>query len=120
MRYDPFAARNLVRAFSLAGLVVMMMEAVPGTACLAIGLFCLAAAAILSLFSGPAEMAPKTLRPAAARRARTVPEAIPLPAARSWHTPGKGPAKPAVEPHPAIFATVAGRSTGPSSSRRRD
>jgi hypothetical protein len=119
MRYDPFAARNLVRAFSLAGLLVMMTEAMPGTACLVIGLFCLTAAALLSLFTGPAEAAEKTRRPAAARAARPGPAAKSQPAVRSRHPPGKIPAKPAVEPHPAIFATVAGRSTGPSSSRRR-
>ena len=119
MRYDPFAARNLVRAFSLAGLLVMMTEAMPGAACLAIGLICLTAAAILSLFSGPAGTASQ-MRRAAPLPSRPVEAAKPQPAVRSRHPPGKVPAKPAVEPHPAIFATVAGRSTGLSSSRRRD
>lgn len=120
MRFDPFAARNLVRAFSLAGILVMMTKAMRETDCLAIGLLCLTAAAILSLFSGSAETAPKMRRPAAPRPSRPVSAAKPQPAARNWQPPGKAPAKPAVEPHPAIFATVAGRSTGLSSSRRRE
>lgn len=120
MQYDPFAARNLVRAISLAGLLVMMTETMPGTACLGIGLFCLMSAAILSLFSGRAETASTMPRAAAAQAARPVPSFTPQAPARTRHPPGKAPAKPAVEPHPAIFSTVAGRTTGLSSSRRRD
>ncbi|KQT07511.1 hypothetical protein ASG40_14415 [Methylobacterium sp. Leaf399] len=119
MPYDPFAAHNLVRILSLAGLVVMMTDAVPGPSGLAIGLGCLVLAGIAALFPAPRRAVPRKTRAAtvstpaadASRRPPTV-----------WRPPGKFPAKPGIEPHPALFATVAGRTPNrtTASRRRRD
>lgn len=118
MRYDPFTARNLLRGVSLIGLVVMMTEAAPPTDSLAIGLLCLMSAGILSLFPGGGKPVPTTRRAVVSRADPSVQDAQPQPVVRAWTPPGKAPAKPALEPHPAIFATVAGRTTGMSSRRR--
>ncbi|HEX8415961.1 MAG TPA: hypothetical protein VF641_00015 [Methylobacterium sp.] len=120
MPYDPFAARNLVSAFALAGLLVMMTGAAPLETCVGIGLACLVASGAAALFSGaPPKRAGQRRpanRPGADKPRATVEARNPAPAIRSWRAP---PPEPAVEAHPAIFATVAGRTTGASGSRRR-
>ncbi|GJD94818.1 hypothetical protein [Methylobacterium iners] len=117
MTYDPFTARNLVSIFALAGLLVMMTEVLPLVTCIGIGLFCLLASGTASLFAG----GPPARRSGTARKGPDKPRA-PVeqrPTARPPQ-PWKPPAPdPAVEAHPAIFATVAGRTTGANSSRRR-
>jgi hypothetical protein len=119
MTYDPFAARNLVSVFAFGGLLVMMTEAVSLEACVGIGLVCLLASGAASLFAGgtqPAKRRPGTPRQVMERQGAPVEQ---RPTARPYQ-PGKpsGP-DPAVEAHPAIFSTVAGRTTGASSSHRR-
>lgn len=119
MQYDPFAAHNLLRIVSLTGLIVMMTEALPGPACLAIGLVCLLWSGILSLFPRPSAAVPKKRRPSAIQSARSPQAETPSrPYQQPWQPPGRGSPKPAAEPHPALLATVAGRTPAGSPRRR--
>lgn len=119
MRYDPFAAHNLLRIVSVTGLVVMMTEAVPGPAYVVFGLVCLLGSGILSLFPKPGASAPKKRRPSAIQSARPAQTETPSrPYRQPWQPPGRTPLTPAVETHPALLATVAGRTPAGSPRRR--
>lgn len=111
MHYDPFAARNLVPAFALIGLLVVMTEEAPDTGSVAIGLFCLVASCVLSLFAAARPKTSTGSRPArtpGSEGRRGPAEASPARSGNARKT------EDGIEAHPAIFATVSGRaSAGP-------